>query len=286
MFVNRLRLLFSWFFIFAMAGCATKAIQTEKILNDRSHLPTASIIENVAFIDQSVGYCGPATLTMAMQHAGHAVKIEDIAKQVYTPGFKGSLQSDMISTSRRQGLTAIPIQNLSSLLKEVSAGNPVIVFENLALSWIPQWHYALVLGYDLQKKEIIMHSGHEAYTKIDMAEFELSWKLGDYWGLVVLPVGKLSASADELSHATAAVGLEQANKLNEAEISYRALLKKWPTSLVVLIGLSNLTFKKGQYKETISLLKLATQSHPESEAAKHNLAVALSAAKSINKSQN
>ena len=279
MFVNLLRLLFSWFFIFAMTGCATKAIQTEKILTDRSHLPMASTIENVTFIDQSVGYCGPATLTMAMQHSAHPVKIEDIAKQVYTPGFNGSLQSDMISTSRRQGLTAIPIQNLSSLLKEVSAGNPVIVFQNLALSWMPQWHYALVLGYDLQKKEIIMHSGHEAYTKIDMAEFELSWKLGDYWGLVVLPAGKLSISGDELSHAAAAVGLEQANKLNEAEISYRAILKKWPTSLVALIGLSNITFKKGYYKETISLLKLAAKSHPESEAAKHNLAVALSQVK-------
>ncbi len=279
MFANLLRLLFILFFMFLLAGCATKAIQTEKILTDRNTLPIASTIENVPFVDQSVGYCGPATLTMAMQHAGHAVKIEDIAKQVYTPGFKGSLQSDLISTSRRQGLTAIQIQNLSSLLKEVSAGNPVIVFENLALSWMPQWHYALILGYDLQKKEIIMHSGHEAYTRIDMAEFERSWKLGDYWGLVVLPAGKLSASADELSHVTAAVGLEQANKFNEAEISYRAILKKWPTSLVALIGLSNITFKKGQYKETISLLKLATKSHPESEAVKHNLSVVKSAGK-------
>ncbi len=284
MFVNRVRLLFRLFcsllFIFLIAGCASNAIQSEKILANRNNLPIASTIENVSFIDQSVGYCGPATLTMAMQHAGHAVKIENIAAQVYTPGFKGSLQSDMISTSRRQGMTAIPIQDLSSLLSEVSDGNPVIIFQNLALSWMPQWHYALILGYDLQKKEIIMHSGHKAYTKIDMADFERSWRLGDYWGLVVLPAGKLAASASELSHAAAAVGLEQANKFNEAEISYRGILKKWPTSLVALIGLSNLTFKKGHYKETISLLKLATKSHPESEAAKHNLAVVMGAFRS------
>ncbi len=273
MLVNLIRL----FFIFAISGCASNAIQTEKLLAGQNNLPIASTIENIHFIDQSVGYCGPATLTMAMQHAGHAVKIEEIAAQVYTPGFKGSLQSDMISTSRRQGMTAIPIQNLSSLLLEVSAGHPVIIFQNLALSWMPQWHYALILGYDLQKKEIIMHSGHNAYTKIDMADFERTWRLGDYWGLVILPAGKLSASASELSHAAAAVGLEQANKFFEAEISYRSILKKWPTSLVSLIGLSNLTFKKGQYKKTISLLKLAVKSHPESEAAKHNLAVVVKA---------
>lgn len=265
------RLFFVLFLIFLVAGCANNAIQTENILKNKNSLPTASTIENVRFINQSVGYCGPATLTMAMIHAGHNVEIENIARQVYTPGFNGSLQSDLISTSRRQGLTAITIHDLSSLLLEVSNGNPVIIFQNLALSWMPQWHYALVLGYDLEKKEIVMHSGSKAYTRIDMARFERSWRLGEYWGLVLLAAGKLSASARELPHATAAVGLEQANQFDEAEISYRAILKKWPTNLVALIGLSNLTFKKNQIKETISILKFAVKSHPESKAARHNL---------------
>lgn len=270
MLTNLLRLVF----IFAIAGCASKAIQTQQILSDRNNYPTSAIIEKVSFIDQSVGYCGPAALAMAMQHIGHSVNIEDLAKQVYTPGLKGSLQTHMISACRRQGLNAISIHDFSSLLTEISAGNPVIIFENLGLTWIPQWHYALALGYDLQKQELILHSGHDAFDRIDMSVFERSWMLGDYWGLVVLPAGKLAASAGELAHATAAVGLEQSNKLTEAEISYRALLKKWPTSLVALIGLSNLTFQKGQYQETVSLLKIATKCHPESEAAKHNLLIA------------
>ena len=266
-------------FIFAITGCASKAIQTQQILSDRNSFPHSAIIEKVPFIDQSVGYCGPATLTMAMQYAGHSVNVEDIAKQVYTPGFRGSLQTHMISASRRQGLNAISIHDLSSLLKEISAGNPVIIFENLGLSWIPQWHYALALGYDLQKQEVILHSGHDAYDRTDMSVFERSWMLGDYWGLVVLPAGKLAASAGEIAHATAAVGLEQSNMLTEAEVSYRAILRKWPTSLVALIGLSNLTFQKSQYQETVSLLKLATKNHPESDAAKHNLSIAEDKAK-------
>ncbi len=261
-------------FGFLISGCAARAVQTEMLLAEKHNLPSTALIKDIPFIDQSEGYCGPATLTMAMQHAGRDVKIEEIAQQVFTPGLKGSLQSHMISAARRNELTAIPIKNLSALLTEISAGNSVIIFENLALSWLPQWHYALALGYDLQKQEIILHSGHEAYFRWDLAKFERSWMLGDYWGLVVLPAGKLSATANEIAHVTAALGLENANNFAAAEKSYRAVLEKWPTSLVGLIGLANLIYKKGQYKESVVLLKQAVVAHPSSEAAKHNLLVA------------
>ncbi len=261
-----------------LSSCAlfpARAVQTESFLAKPNELPSIKKIETVAFINQSVGHCGPATLTMAMQWAGVNVAIEDIATQVYTPGFKGSLQSDMISAARRNGLLAIPINNLEALLTEVAAGHPVIIFENLALSWLPQWHYALVLGYDLQKQTVTMHSGPTPYFTWDMSTFERSWMLGDYWGLVVLPAGTLAASAGELAHVTAAVGLENIKKNIEAENSYRKILQKWPDSLVGLIGLANLVYQNGARSEAIHLLQQAIRHHPNSVAAKHNLAVAL-----------
>lgn len=260
-------------------GCATRAVQTEALLSSPQDLPGSHKIENVPFINQTTGHCGPATLTMAMRFAGQDVSFEEISTLTYTPGLKGTLQQDLISASRRQGMMAIPIHNLSALLKEVSAGHPVIVFENLALSWAPQWHYALVFGYDLQKQEVIMHSGPNAFYHWDMKKFERSWMLGDYWGLVVLPAGELAVSAGEITHATAAVGLESANKTPEAEKSYRKILEKWPTSLVTLIGLANLAFKKGDRKEARRLLQVAVKAHPESAAAKHNLAIVSQPAK-------
>lgn len=249
-------------------------MQTEALLAQPLTVPQSRKINNVPFIDQAVGHCGPATLTMAMQWAGLQVEVNQIAAQVYTPGAKGSFQADMISASRRQGLMAIPINSLSSLLTEVAAGHPVIIFENLALSWLPQWHYALVHGYDLQKQIVIMHSGPTANYQWDLSKFERSWMLGEYWGLVVLPAGELSATASELTHVTAAVGLEKAQRNTEAEKSYRKILQKWPTSLVALIGLGNLVFKKGQRSQAVKLLRQATKAHPHSKAAWHNLAVA------------
>ncbi|MNK99810.1 hypothetical protein D3C87_1202250 [compost metagenome] len=191
----------------------------------------------------------------------------------------------MVSASRRQGMMAIPIQDFSNLLNEVAAGNPVIVFENLSVSWLPQWHYAVVFGYDLQEEKVLMHSGSEAFKRWDFRKFERSWQLGDYWGLLVLPPGKLSVTANELAHLKAAAALEQVGKVGEAGLSYQAILKRWPQSLGGLIGAGNVSYQEKDFIKSSEALLLATKYHPQSSAAWHNLSVAQRALGQIKKSQ-
>ncbi len=257
-----------------VSGCLTRAVQTESLLESKNDLPRSFEIKNVEFIDQSSGFCGPATLTMALRYHHLDTSVDNVSPFVFTPGAKGSFQADMISGARRFGLMAIQLNNLNDLLAEIAAGHPVIIFENLSLSWLPNWHYALAVGFDLDKKEIILHSGHDAYFHWDLRKFERSWMLGDYWGLVVLPAGELASSASELSHSAAAVALEQLKKMTEAEKSYLKILSKWPRSLVSLIGLANIYDQAGKRKDAVRILRLAVQYHPESEAARHNLKVA------------
>jgi tetratricopeptide (TPR) repeat protein len=214
-----------------------------------------------------------------MNWAGKMISVDELAPQVYTPGMRGSLQTDLLSASRRQGLMAIPIQGLPSLMAEVAAGHPVIVFENLALSWAPQWHYAIIFGYDLSAQEVIMHSGPQAFKRWDMSRFERSWMLADYWGLVVLPPDELSKTANEMAHLTAASGLEQAGRKNEAEIAYERILWRWPGSLGALIGLGNLKYEKKEYSASIWYLQQAIENYPDSAIAWHNLAIAQADAK-------
>lgn len=261
-----------------LTACVSAAPQTEALLLNTQGLPKSQQIEGVPFIQQSENYCGPATLTMALNWAGKKVAIEEVAAQVYTPGMKGSLQSDMVSASRRQGLVAIPIEGMTALLREVAAGNPVIVFENLSVSWLPQWHYAIVFGYDLSQQYVLMHSGPEAFKRWDLRKFERSWKLGEYWGLVVLPPGVLAATADELTHVRATAALERINKLNEASLSYQKILQRWPQSLGANIGLANIAYGKKEMTEAVRRLRKATEDHPHSAPAWHNLAIAQKAA--------
>jgi tetratricopeptide (TPR) repeat protein len=231
-------------------------------------------IEGVPFYQQSEGHCGPATLAMALGWSGADATPEELAPRLYTPGMKGTFQADLVAAARREGRLAIPISGLASLLEEFAAGHPVIVFENLALSWLPQWHYAIVFGYDLDREEVLMHSGPERDKRWDLRKFERSWKLADYWGVVILPPGRLAASADEVTHVTAAAGLEQAGQDAAAKRSYEAILKRWPVSLGARVGLANLEFKARRFERAATLLREATVDHPRAASAWHNRAVA------------
>lgn len=274
------------FGLFILTGCATTAPQTQALLKNLPPVPASQEIPSVPFIEQSTGHCGPATLTMAMQTVGHSITVEALAPRVMTPGQQGSLQEDMIGATRREGLMGVRIRGLVSLLKEIAAGHPVIIFENLGLSWYPQWHYALVFGYDIGKQELILHSGSRAAERIDMRIFERSWKLADYWGLVVLPPGQLAASGDELSHLQAAAGLEQVGHSGPAESAYRSILKRWPKSFGALFGLGNVTFQRAEYKSSVAFLREALKVQPDSTAAQNNLHVVESALKKQRRNSN
>ena len=110
--------------------------------------------------------------------------------------------------------------------------------------------------------------------------------LADYWGLAVLPPTELAATADEITHATAASTLEQLQYLNEAKTAYQSILKKWPGSFSALIGLGNIAYSMKDFSGSVRILKQAVRRHPESPVAWHNLAIAEGAAKMVKAAHN
>lgn len=261
-----------------LGACATKTPKTDALVKDHDGLSKKAQIKDVPFINQDINHCGPATLAMVMKSYGYEVGTKALASQMMTPDSKGSFKSDMISTVRRQGMLGVQIEDMKALLSEIEAGNPVIVFQNLGFDIYPNWHYSVALGYDLRGPDIILHSGKYKNKEVDMRFFERSWSKGDYWGLVVLPPGNLSASADDLAHSEGISGLEQVGKLEEAEVSYEAVLEKWPTSLTALIGMGNVLYAKKDFQGSVDYLTKATKAHPTSSVAWHNLANAQGAA--------
>jgi tetratricopeptide (TPR) repeat protein len=261
------------FIILNVFGCSSTTIQSDAIF--KTPIAFKPHVDHPApFIHQKVGHCGPATLAMAIAATGNAYDLNEIIVQAYSPEKKGTYQEAIIAASRRQGYLAIPISGFNSLLKEIESGHVVIVFENLGIKLIPQWHYALVTGYDLEKKELTMHSGPNQNQKIKFSEFELSWKLTDYWGLVVVPHNELSASADEITHLKAAAALEKLNKLSIAKIAYQTILTRWPDSLIAHIGLGNIYYALKDYPMSVHHLEIAKKLNPESEDVKNNLRIA------------
>lgn len=257
----------------SLAGCA--APQASRLIEAPGELPPRAEIAEVPFFPQERYYCGPAALAMVLAWSGLPVTQEDLVPQVYTPGKEGTLRSDVISAARRNGRLAVEVDSLRDLLAEIAAGNPVLVFQNLALDWWPQWHYAVAVGYDLPEGEVVLRSGLEARRITDLSTFEHTWRRGGYWALLALPADRLPASADEETVLRAAAGLERANRPAEAARAYETMLERWPDGFGTLMGLGNARYAMADYRTAEAAFRHAARHHPERPEPWNNLAYAL-----------
>lgn len=253
-----------------LAGCATP--QTNSVLQQRGALPPQTEIKDVTFYPQAENECGPASLAMALDASGIKVTPDQLTPIVFTPGREGSLQADMLAASRRHGRVAYPVKDLRALFTEVAAGTPVVVFQNLALSWYPQWHYAVAIGYDMDAKDIILHSGLTAHERMALTTFERTWERGGHWAIAVLPPDRLPATAEPLPYLTAVKGLEQAKQYDAAAQAYATALARWPDDLQALMGRGNALYALDRKPDAIQAFRAAATQHPDSAAAYNNLA--------------
>lgn len=267
---------------FAFVLCTLSACvslpQNEALRRDgAAGLPPRAQLDAVPFFAQTDYQCGPAALAMAMNAAGVAVTPDILVDEVYLPAREGSLQVEMLAAARRHGLLSYQLApELKHVFAEVSAGNPVIVLQNLGLwSFHPYWHYAVVVGYDLERNEVQLHTGTTARRGMAIGLFEFLWLDGGRWAMVALPAGRLPSSAREARYAAAAAALEQAGRIAEARRAYAALIARWPGNLVGLMGLGNTAYALGRKAEAETGFRNAIALHPGSAAAFNNLAQTL-----------
>ena len=258
----------------ALPGCAILSSGSMFQTPDR---PARAIVDTVPFFDQEKFQCGPAALAMALTWSGNPVQPADLTKEVFTTDLKGCLQSALIGATRRNGRVAYVINGSEALLDEVSAGNPVIVLVNIGLSWYPKWHYAVVIGFDRERDEIILHSGHIANEHLSSRVFLNIWHRSDFWGLLVLPPERLPAGAGELEWLEAVAGLETTDRWQGSAAGYGAALKRWPESFAAWMGLGNSRFNLHDLAGSAEAFRRAATLQPKSGIPLNNLAQVLSA---------
>ena len=241
-------------------------------------LPAHAELTGVPFHTQDDFLCGPASLAMVFNAAGVPASVESLTPLVYLPGRQGSLQAEMLGATRRSGLVAYTLApELEAVLREVAAGTPVVVLLNLAFSWVPVWHYAVVVGYDLERERIVLRSGKWQRDEFRIGFFEYLWQDGGHWAMLALPQERVPVTAGEQDFAAAVAALERTGRPREARASYRALLARWPSNLVGLFGLGNVEYVLGDIAAAAGAFRRATEAHPQSAAAFNNLAHALAA---------
>ena len=265
--------LFLFVMLFA-SGCAT--LQTDRVRATAEAFPQPVELTAVPFFPQEEYQCGPAALATTLNWAGVSITPAELAPQVYLPERQGSLQLELIGAARRHG--RIPYQlrpELESVFAEVASGNPVLILQNLSFWWYPKWHYAVVVGFDLQHDRIVLRSGREKRHVVPMEVFERTWRRSHYWAMLILPPDRLPFTAEEIPYVQAVAPLERLGHLQEASVAYATALDRWPKSLAAKMGLGNSRYAQGDIRGAEQAFRQATQDHPDTAAAFNNLAQTL-----------
>lgn len=262
--------------LLALGGCVSLP-QTEALRESGyAGLPVRAELVDVPYYPQEDLMCGPTSLAMALNAVGVDASVPSLTEQVYLPGRKGSLQIEMLAATRRNGALAYQLApELRAVLQEIAAGTPVVALLNLSgIKLWPIWHYAVVVGYDLEREKIILRSGPDPRRVTDLGFFELLWKDGGYWAMAAVPPDRLPATAREQPYAAAAAALELVGR-RAAGKSYRALLSRWPENLVGLVGLGNVEYAEGNLAAAEAAFRRAVAAHPQSAVPLNNLAQTL-----------
>ena len=268
-----LSLLLLGIFVSLLAGCAGFQKSESPVLPP--NLPPIMELETVPFYPQSRYQCGPSSLAMALTYSGLPITPDALQGQVYTPSRKGSLQMAMVGATRRQGRIAYSIRGLNSLWPEIAAGHPVIVLQNLGLSWMPVWHYAVVIGYDFIENTAVLRSGITERKEMSFKTFERTWARSEYWGMIVLKPNQLPAIASAKEYLTAVYGLEKSRQYQAAAEGYETALTQWPQSLIAFMGLGNSLYALGDLPGAEKAFRMAVVNHPQAANAYNNLAQVL-----------
>ncbi len=227
---------------------------------------------NVPFFPQTEHQCGPSATAMLLQFSGVEVTPEAMTEAVYSEKKSGSLQPSIIAAIRRNDRIAYEINDWSGLLAELNAGHPVLVLENLALDFWPVWHYAVVIGYDSNTDEIILHSGTTSNEHVNARRFAFRWLRGNLWGVIALKPEEWPASADENTYLQALLGFERVN-LTAALLGYQQAVEHWPNSTKAWLGYGNAAISLKNYVTSVNAFEKATKLAPNLSGAWNNLAL-------------
>ena len=239
-------------------------------------VPVQAEITSVPFFPQTENQCGPATMATVLSHTGVAVTPEPLERQIYLPARQGSLQVEMLAAPRRWGRVGYLLApRYADVLREVAAGNPVILLQDVG-EFFTQWHYAVLTGFNYERGDLYLRSGTRPRQVMPFTAFERSWMKSGYWAMVVTSPERIPATATEAGWIRAMVGLERAGDRGATIAGYEAALQRWPDTLPAAIGLANQHHERGALLEAALVLRRAVRRHPQSAVAMNNLAQTLS----------
>jgi hypothetical protein len=113
--------------------------------------------------------------------------------------------------------------DLRALLTQVAAGFPVLVrYTEGSLFW-SEPRYAVVVGYDRFKNNLVLRSAEERRKLMKFSSFESTWRDAGSWAVLIQRPSQLPAEVDRQRWLTAADELSRTGQESEAAKAVKAI---------------------------------------------------------------
>jgi len=278
-YVNKMiyctRIVFYAFVVILATGCVPK-----DPFPPEQHYASSAI--NVPFIPPRSELCGSTSIEMVASYWQSTtpyipkLSTQELEARTLIPAKRGTLQIELVTASRANGLIAYPMEpTYEALFLELSAQHPVIVLVNRSFSWHPMWHYAPVIGYDEEKRSLIAHFSDQPNEPLPIATFAALWKRSDNWGVVLLPPGELPVSVSSKIFLRAVYEFEKIDKGSGAIRAYQSALERWPSDPDILFALANSYYNASNLLEAERNYRKLLALKPSHPLGLNNLAILL-----------
>lgn len=212
-----------------------------------SRPPAAVELTDVPWHPQEALQCGPAALAEVLGWTGVDITPQELEPRLFIPAREGTLQTELVAQARQHDRAVhILDRNFDAILSELQHGHPVLVFQNLGLSWAPIWHFAVVVGYAPETAEFILRSGPHERATLGLNTFRRTWDRTDRWAMVATRPGTIPATAGPTHWLRSAADLEETGRLDAARAAYGAGRERWPEDAGFHLALINLHYQAGE----------------------------------------
>ena len=172
------RLFFYLFLFILLCSCAA-------VFPVRDKRP-AKIIPDVPFFPQEIYQCGPASLGGVLNYWGISVTPEEIARAIYSPSARGTLDVDMVFYGEKKGLKSIQYAgSIEDIRKNIDDQIPLVVLVDEGFLAYQKHHFMVVVGYG--DEGLLANSGRERHRFYTWPDFLKTWEKTKNWTLRLTP---------------------------------------------------------------------------------------------------
>ncbi len=148
--------------------------------------PAAYHIPEVPLVERNTNWCGPAALAAVLQYQGERIGAEEIAGEIYLPGYRGSLNLDLLIFARKRGFEVWAGEGSADTMRAaIARDRPAICMVRRGNVLARRNHFVVVRGYDSERGLWFLDGGggeEEVFREVD---FERQWRECGHWMLVV-----------------------------------------------------------------------------------------------------